>query len=69
MQRAFTQALEFHWLWRRASAAGIRRDRVYFKMSPRFWMNLQTEYDMRVPARELTGKLAPRTRVHEPETS
>lgn len=21
----------------------------YFKMDPRFWLNLQTEYDMRVP--------------------
>lgn len=38
-------------------------------MNPRFWMNLQTEYDMRVAARELTGKLAPRIRVYEPEAS
>jgi len=42
---------------------------VYFKMNPRFWMNLQTEYGMRVASRELTGKLAPRIRVYEPETS
>jgi plasmid maintenance system antidote protein VapI len=37
-------------------------------MNPRFWMNLQTEFDMRVAARELTGKLASRIRAYEPET-
>jgi hypothetical protein len=42
---------------------------VYFKMNPRFWMNLQTEFDSRVAARELTGKLASRIRAYEPETS
>ncbi len=39
---------------------------LYFKMDPRFWLNLQTEYDMRVAARELKDKIAPRIRVYEP---
>ena len=29
---------------------------LFFSMEPRFWMNLQTEYDMRVAARTLTDK-------------
>ena len=36
---------------------------LFFNMAPRFWMNLQTEYDMRVAARTLTEKIAPRIRV------
>lgn len=42
---------------------------LYFKMDPRFWLNLQTEYDMRVAARELKDKIAPRIRVYEPATA
>jgi addiction module HigA family antidote len=42
---------------------------IFFKMNPRFWMNLQTEYDMRVAARDLTRKLTPRIRVFEPEAT
>ena len=42
---------------------------LYFKMDPRFWLNLQTEYDMRVAARELKDKIAPRIRVYEPEAA
>ena len=38
---------------------------LFFKMAPRFWMNLQTEYDMRVAARTLTEKIAPRIRVFQ----
>ena len=38
---------------------------LFFNMEPRFWMNLQTEYDMRVAARTLTGKIAPRIRVFQ----
>jgi len=34
-------------------------------MDARFWMNLQTEYDMHVATRELKDKIAPRIRVHE----
>ena len=36
---------------------------LFFNMAPRFWMNLQTEYDMRVAARTLTEKIALRIRV------
>ena len=37
---------------------------LYFRMDTRFWMNLQTEYDMRVATRELKDRIAPRIRVH-----
>ncbi|MEO8925235.1 MAG: HigA family addiction module antitoxin [Caldimonas sp.] len=36
---------------------------LFFSMNPRFWLNLQTEYDMRIATRELTAKIAPRVRV------
>lgn len=36
---------------------------IFFGMEPRFWLNLQSEYDMRVADRELRAKLAPRIRV------
>jgi addiction module HigA family antidote len=36
---------------------------VYFQMDPRFWLNLQSEYDMRMAMRELLPKVAPRIRV------
>jgi plasmid maintenance system antidote protein VapI len=36
-------------------------------MEPRFWLNLQTEYDMRIAIRELRPKIAPRIRVYQPE--
>ena len=36
---------------------------LFFEMEPRFWLNLQTEYDMRVAARTLQEKIAPRIRV------
>jgi plasmid maintenance system antidote protein VapI len=32
-------------------------------MEPRFWLNLQAEYDMRVIARTLQDKITPRIRV------
>ena len=32
---------------------------LFFNMAPRFWMNLQTEYDMRVAARTLTNQAVP----------
>jgi plasmid maintenance system antidote protein VapI len=35
-------------------------------MEPRFWMNLQAEYDMRIAKRELHDKIAPRIRVYQP---
>jgi len=36
---------------------------LFFSMEPRFWLNLQTEYDMRIAARTLQAKIAPRIRV------
>ena len=36
---------------------------LFFGMSPRFWLNLQTEYDMRVATRSLQKRIAPRIRV------
>ena len=36
---------------------------LFINMAPRFWMNLETEYDMRVAARTLTEKIVPRIRV------
>lgn len=36
---------------------------IYFGMEPRFWLNLQAEYDMRVATRELAAKIGPRIRV------
>lgn len=36
---------------------------LFFEMEPRFWLNLQTEYDMRVAARTLQERIAPRIRV------
>ena len=39
---------------------------LYFQMEPRFWLNLQTEYDMRIALRDLKTKIALRIRVHEP---
>ncbi|MBY0577061.1 MAG: HigA family addiction module antidote protein [Gallionellaceae bacterium] len=36
---------------------------VYFQIDPRFWLNLQSEYDMRMATRELLPKIAPRIRV------
>lgn len=36
---------------------------LYFGMEPRFWMNLQAEYDMRIAIRELRDKIAPRIRA------
>ena len=36
---------------------------LFFAMEPRFWLNLQSEYDMRTTTRELTDKIAPRIRV------
>ena len=36
---------------------------LFFEMDPRFWLNLQSEYDMRIAMRDLAGKIAPRIRV------
>ena len=39
---------------------------LFFGMEPRFWLNLQAEYDMRVANRELRAKIVPRIRVFQP---
>ena len=31
---------------------------LLFSMNPRFWLNLQTEYDVRIATREVTAKIA-----------
>ena len=42
---------------------------IYFGMEPRFWLNLQSEYDMRVVAREQRALMRQRIRVFQPETA
>lgn len=42
---------------------------IFFGMEPRFWLNLQSEYDMRVADRDLRAKIAPRIRVLQPAAS
>ena len=42
---------------------------MFFGMEPRFWLNLQSEYDIRVADRELRAKLWPRIRVFQPVTA
>jgi addiction module HigA family antidote len=42
---------------------------IFFGMEPRFWLNLQSEYDMRLAERELRAKIAPRIRVLQPVAS
>ena len=39
---------------------------LFFGMEPRFWLNLQSEYDIRAADRELRAKLSPRIRVFHP---
>lgn len=36
---------------------------IFFTMDPRFWMNLQSEYDMRMAKRKLQKEIEPRIRV------
>ena len=38
---------------------------LYFQMEPRFWINLQTEYDMRTTTRTQQERIAPRIRVFQ----
>ena len=38
---------------------------LFFGMEPRFWLNLQSEYDMRVAHRELHAKFAHRIRTFQ----
>ena len=39
---------------------------LFFSMDPRYWLNLQTEYDMRAVMRNSHNKTAPRIRVFQP---
>ncbi len=39
---------------------------LFFSMDPRYWLNLQTEYDMRTIMRESHDRIAPRIRVFQP---
>lgn len=41
---------------------------LFFSMKPEFWINLQTEYDIRKAKRELTQQLASRIRVFSIKT-
>ena len=38
---------------------------LFFNMEPRFWLNLQSEYDMRIATRELKDKILSRIRVFQ----
>jgi plasmid maintenance system antidote protein VapI len=42
---------------------------IFFSMEPRFWINLQTEYDLRVIKRKMEQKIAPRIRVFQKKSS
>jgi len=42
---------------------------IFFGMDARYWLNLQSEYDLRVAARTLTNKISPRIRVFQPQTA
>jgi addiction module HigA family antidote len=38
---------------------------LFFSMEPRFWMNLQTEYDLRITQRESAVQMTSRIRVYQ----
>jgi addiction module HigA family antidote len=54
---------------RAISAETALRLGLYFRMEPRFWLNLQAEYDMRMAERELRDQIAPRIRAFVPATA
>lgn len=39
---------------------------LFFGMEPRFWLNLQTEHDMRIAVRTMHDKVAPRIHTFQP---
>jgi addiction module HigA family antidote len=39
---------------------------LFFSMEPRYWLNLQTEYDLRIVTRESLERVASRIRVYQP---
>ncbi len=38
---------------------------LFFSMEPRFWLNLQSEYDMRIAKRKLQDLIEPRIRIFQ----
>ena len=42
---------------------------LFFQMEPRFWLNLQTEYDLRVTERAAKDRIQARIRVFNPEAA
>ena len=42
---------------------------LFFSMDPRFWLNLQSEYEVRNAQRTLLDKIAPRVRVFHPSAA
>ena len=38
---------------------------LFFRMDPKFWLNLQMEYDIRVATRTLQKEIEPRIRVFQ----
>ena len=42
---------------------------LFFSMEPRFWLNLQTEYDMRVTKRTQQEKIAAKIRVFRQQSA
>lgn len=50
---------------RSISADTALRLGLFFSMDARFWLNLQTEYDVRLARRNLLEKIAPRVRVFQ----
>jgi len=38
---------------------------LFFSMEPRFWLNLQSEYDMRIAKRNLQELIEPRIRIFQ----
>ena len=42
---------------------------LFFSMEPRFWVNLQTEFDLRIASRTMQKKIAPRIRVFQMEVA
>ncbi|MBV8604901.1 MAG: HigA family addiction module antidote protein [Pelomonas sp.] len=42
---------------------------LFFSMEPRFWLNLQSEYDMRMAMRETRVGIEPRIRVFRPKAA
>lgn len=39
---------------------------IFFGMEPRYWLNLQSEYDVRIALRDSKDRIASRIRVFQP---